>query len=368
MRTICLATIVASFVLVAVASAQGYSIRANRGLNLRAAPSLYAEIAGTVRTGAILLVIGESGDWLKINRAGNAVWLADWVNYSRLDTSGESSRSSTTAQIDNCCFVDRQCHSDSQWIDGYWAYQNNQCPTSAGSQTQTASQSPNSASTQVDNCCYVDRLCQTDRQWLDGFWAYQNSQCGPSASAPSAGISIEGSATFVARINAALDLLKTRAPQWHAYVTKGPLRIAEDPSSAWDGYASEGSIYISPSAAAKLSRILAELLVHEATHAHRQLAGLMRYESQLDRDFEEALAEYTSAAAGQQINYGRMIVTYTPAQVAHLIRYGKIEQRIGAGRTSVTYLPSDVRLLLRAGYDVFGALRAEIARAARLLG
>ena len=25
----------------------------------------------------------------------------------------------SASDIDNCCFVDRQCHSDQEWVDGY---------------------------------------------------------------------------------------------------------------------------------------------------------------------------------------------------------------------------------------------------------
>lgn len=35
------------------------------------------------------------------------------------------------ANIDNCCFVNRQCSSDQEWHDGYWAYQRNECPAGA---------------------------------------------------------------------------------------------------------------------------------------------------------------------------------------------------------------------------------------------
>ena len=73
--------------------------------------------------------------------------------------------------IDNCCFVDRQCSTDQEWIDGYWAFQNNQCSAPAGSGTTGG------APAQIDNCCYVDRQCQTDQQWIDGYWAFQNNQC-----------------------------------------------------------------------------------------------------------------------------------------------------------------------------------------------
>ncbi len=80
--------------------------------------------------------------------------------------------------IDNCCFVDRQCHSDQEWVDGYWAFQNNQCPAPASSQPT------GDAPAQVDNCCFVDRQCNTELQWIAGYHAYQNNQCAAPGQAP----------------------------------------------------------------------------------------------------------------------------------------------------------------------------------------
>ena len=84
----------------------------------------------------------------------------------------------TVSGIDNCCFVDRQCHSDQQWTDGFYAFQNNQC--SAPAQTQPASGAP----AQVDNCCFIDRQCNTDQDWINGYWAYQNNQCSAPQQSP----------------------------------------------------------------------------------------------------------------------------------------------------------------------------------------
>ena len=86
----------------------------------------------------------------------------------------------TASDIDNCCFVDRQCSSDQQWIDGYWAFQNKQCTAPAQpAQSQPVASGPPPA--QVDNCCYVDRQCGNDQQWIDGYWAFQNKQCAAPA-------------------------------------------------------------------------------------------------------------------------------------------------------------------------------------------
>ncbi len=119
MKTKCIAILIAFCLLVAHASAQEYSVRANRGLNLRAAPSLNAVIADTVRSGTILQVVGKLNRWLKINLNGREVWLADWVDYSRVDSSEPTESQQPAAQIDNCCGIDRQCQTDQEWIDGY---------------------------------------------------------------------------------------------------------------------------------------------------------------------------------------------------------------------------------------------------------
>lgn len=88
------------------------------------------------------------------------------------------------SDIDNCCFVDRHCQSEQEWIDGYWAFQNHQCVAPAQSQLVSSSPPAGAAPAQVDNCCFVDRQCSTDQQWTDGYWAYQNSQCPTSGPAP----------------------------------------------------------------------------------------------------------------------------------------------------------------------------------------
>ena len=120
-----LAVMTALFVLCNVALAQEYSIRTNGRINLRDAPGLTGNIVETVPSGTVLQVVGEFNRWLQINRNGNEVWMADWVSFSRSD---QTQTQPLTSQIDNCCFVDRQCNSDAEWTSGYRAFQNNQCP------------------------------------------------------------------------------------------------------------------------------------------------------------------------------------------------------------------------------------------------
>ncbi|MYD09612.1 MAG: SH3 domain-containing protein [Chloroflexi bacterium] len=305
MRAKLLALIIAGFVLCAVSSAQEYSIRANRGLNLRAAPSLTADIADRVTAGTIMRVVGASGSWLKISRGGNVVWLADWVNFSRIDDSAPTGSQQPSAPINNCCFVDRQCQSDPEWIAGYWAYQNGQCAAPAPAQPATPAQPAASSPATVNNCCYVDRQCQSNPEWEAGYWAYQNNQCRASASAPNSPIApsrpiIEGSSRFVRHVSTVLDWLESAAPEWYNYVISGMDLIYEVPVPEQDAYqpctalASSSSRAVSLEScwintfqltgfSARLDRLnTAEVLGHEACHVHTGEAGII-YE---DEEFE----------------------------------------------------------------------------------
>lgn len=282
MKAKCIVLIIVSFVLCAVSFAQEYSIRANRGLNLRAAPSRTAAIADTVHAGAVLQVVGEFNRWLKINRNGREVWLADWVDYSRVDgvapTGPQPQQPPAPAgqPINNCCNVDRQCHSDQEWLAGYWAYQNGQCAAPAQPQPATPAQPVASAPATVDNCCQVDRNCQSELDWMGGWHAFQNGQCfapvQTAAGAPGSGGNccslgwdcptenervlgamafqrfqcadpaqtsaitltgpvprIEGSGQFRQHITATLKLMKKLAPAWYNYVITGLDSIVEEP-------------------------------------------------------------------------------------------------------------------------------------------
>ena len=237
MRSKCIAVLIAFCLLVAQASAQPYSIRANRWLNLRAAPSLNAAVADTVAPGAVLAVVGKVNRWLKIDRQGREVWLADWVNFSRLDSSASSESQQPTAPIDNCCFVDRQCQSNQEWIDGYWAYQNGQCAAPVQSQPAPSTQPASGAPADVDNCCFVNRQCATDEAWVAGYHAFQrDSTCQSGAPAPASAVTlsgraprIEGSDRFARHVAATLNLMKSKTPDWYHYVISGMDVIVEAP-------------------------------------------------------------------------------------------------------------------------------------------
>ena len=271
----------AAFVTVVIANPETYRIRVQYNTNLRASNSLDSAVLASAPAGTTLQVVGQVENWLQINRAGALYWMAAWVNHSRVeDPVPAQPAGNVPSNIDNCCQVDRQCHSDQDWTNGYWAYQNGQCVAPAQTQIQSPAQPASNAPTSVDNCCFIDRQCQTDQEWGDGYWAYQNGQCSnaqllgsqsivipPGTDAQllgsqsivippgtdnfcdvnrechseadwvsgwlafqhfqcqshpaTKGISIKGSPQFVSQVSNALQLLQDRAPQWWKYSTRG---------------------------------------------------------------------------------------------------------------------------------------------------
>ena len=173
------------FLLCGVAFAQSYQIRTDNIINLRNGYSLSDDIVETVPAGTILQVVGKFNRWLKIDRNGSEVWMADWVAHTRIQGSQEvgSPQPATGSQseVDNCCFVDRQCSTEDQWVSGYFAFQNNQCNVPP---TQTMQSQPQVSSqpAEIDNLCYTVRTCYTPQDWLDGYYAFQAQQGQVSSS------------------------------------------------------------------------------------------------------------------------------------------------------------------------------------------
>ena len=160
-----LAIAIALSVFCSLATAQGYHIKIANNTNLRAAASLNAGIIETAPAGTTLQVIGQLGKWLKINRNGEA-WMANWVRHTRVDAATTTTTASQPANIDNCCFVDRQCDGDAAWTAGYWAFQNGECaaPVQSGSApVSPASQPAAGVPADVDNCCFLGWQCHDGR-------------------------------------------------------------------------------------------------------------------------------------------------------------------------------------------------------------
>ena len=205
-----LLALLAILALYSVAAAQNYSIRTEGRYNLRAESSLQGRWVETVARGTILQVTGVSGSWLQIDRNGRLVWMADWLRYTRIEG---GSQPEVQTSVDNCCFVDRQCVSDQDWTDGYFAYQAGQC--SAPTQSQVSVQPTTGSPVQIDNCCFAGWHCQTEQEWIAGYHAYENNLCSVSTSGQQASATISQTPTLV----------------WMPLMPEGVTRLLADPST-----------------------------------------------------------------------------------------------------------------------------------------
>ena len=219
--------------------AQSYQIRVTWPSRLRASYSLNSPIVERALAGEVLQVVGRFNRWLKIDRSGQTLWLADWVGYTRLDQTpaGQDSAGEQIApDIDNCCFVNRQCQSEREWVDGYWAYQRNECPAQPGSSAATVAGHP---------------------------------------------IIIDGSFLFKGIITDALDALLDRAPQWYEYVTSNlSLVVERHPRLGCKGSRRAGSCCLTPYGERytyleheKNVFVYVSSLVHYACHSAYRSAG-----------------------------------------------------------------------------------------------
>ena len=306
--------IIIAFLCATIASAQNYSIRVAYNTNLRAGSSLQAGVVASAPAGTTLRVTGSHGRWLQIDWHGGRVWMADWVNHSRVDDAPQPPAPAQTP-VDNCCFVDRQCHSEKDWADGYWAYQNNQCGGAPPSSSATAAQPASSSPAQIDNCCFAGWQCHSEKDWADGYWAYQNGQCegaAPAQPGRSPGdapatvdnccwvnrvcstqedwdqgwaaykyyacstdipMTIKGSSNFVALTRAGFQLLKDKAPRWYAHGISGLRLIAMEAPDAGIGFyphnLSMGYGYDGDKTPSEYDIVeMAGSIAHEACHGH----------------------------------------------------------------------------------------------------
>ncbi len=258
-----------------IVAAQPYSIRVTYNSNLRASYSLESRVVATVPAGSTLQVIGRFNRWLNISRNGN-FWMADWVPHTRVNGGAASS------DINNCCFVDRQCSGDQEWVNGYWSFQRNECPLGHTSPDSTGAKPIGSAPAETDNCCFTGWQCHNDADWNRGYWAFQNNQCGAGAPTSSVGrhggLVIEGSESFQTWVNAGLDLLRRKAPQWYSYVIEATRTIKELPYGAGAGVYVESRTHVTAWGVDWVPSDLniftiAHEMIHEACHIYQYLSG-----------------------------------------------------------------------------------------------
>ena len=116
-------------------------------MNIRERATTSSRIVAKARWGDSFSVISsERGDtwcWLEIEDG----WIArtSRVRLTRpTNNSPQVNQVQQPAQqpsnVDNCCFVNRECNSDQEWTDGYWAYKRNECPVTSQPTSSTPTQ------------------------------------------------------------------------------------------------------------------------------------------------------------------------------------------------------------------------------------
>ena len=157
----------------------------------------------------------------------------------------------------------------------------------------SAASSPPVQQSDVDNCCFVDRQCTTDDEWLSGYWAYQNNQCGvPQATAPTRP-RIEGSPEFIRWIERTLNLLAARSPHWYDYVISQTNVIVEGDPKGPDTcganvHSRERRVTVEADCRTILVGrvIMAGILAHEACHVYHHDRGITYPEGHLREEWE----------------------------------------------------------------------------------
>ena len=139
----------------------------------------------------------------------------------------------------------------------------------------TRSDTPQTApQSEIDNCCFVDRQCNTNEEWQNGYWAYQNNECAaPSQSVAPATVSsglpsIDGPPSFVSKAVAAFNYLRDRTPHWFNYVVAKAGSVGLNPFFGSRAYVARRRIQIGDTHDDDTG-ILASVLVHEACHIYQ---------------------------------------------------------------------------------------------------
>ncbi len=278
-----------------VASAESYQIRVTNNTNLRASHSLDSAVITSARAGSTLQVVGSANRWLRVQHEGQELWMASWVSHSRV----EAEAAAPPADIDNCCFVDRQCQTDQQWTDGYWAYQNKQCsaPASTVSDMSPAPETATSAS-DVNNCCFLGWICQNDKDWERGHRDFQVGKCEHQ-------VSIEGSDGFKAMLSEALKLLREQSPHWYGYIINGLSKIREVAGSQLWVYTYRGEVEWGRDYDIWIRQypdLVAGSLAHEACHVYNARSGQFHIDDDLG---DERACKQTQIQALQAIGGAR---------------------------------------------------------------
>ena len=208
-------TVIVLLMVWGAAAAQDYYVVTTGRIVLKDAPNLYRTPTEYVPKSTILHVIGEQGDFLKIDRHGAIVWLdnrPDWRAFRRLENAPGMQALSQRPAVDNCCSIGWNCGTDQKkWEDGYHAYQEALCGDVAN----------------IDNCCWAGWSCNSYADWERGFNAFLNDRTcsAPAPQTPvSTGRSVSAApgdsvtVTYKTNLRASYSLqsrIVTTVARWH---------------------------------------------------------------------------------------------------------------------------------------------------------
>lgn len=163
-------------------------------------------------------------------------------------------------------------------------------PLRATASTSTATATLQTPS-HIDNCCFVNRHCQSEQDWVDGYWAFQRQECSAQAtteqiSEPGAAhyiinsqgrrIPIYGDEEFRLTIARGFYYLRDKLPQWWQYVAIiDDVKYDETVSNCAYACASwpYKSVRFGPHAYGKNASIIAQSLIHETCHLYQWQEG-----------------------------------------------------------------------------------------------
>ena len=263
------------------ASCYGQTVAYVRGpMNIRKSHSTSSPVVQTAAAGQSFAVSsstqGSRYCWLELAAGWMARTTRVAASQPAQSTAASGNQSTQPSDINNCCFVNRRCQSENEWLDGYWAFQRNECPVSMSTPVTSSPQPVSVPSSDVNNCCYTGWQCTTDEDWQVGYYSYASNLCQGGLrlkNGQRGNVIIEGSLSFRVWINAAFDLLQQRAPQWYRFALGGLRKIKQLPpgtgdwmgrdlvfDSAWDSrdWPSPRNVYYQ-----------AAVIVHEACHGYQ---------------------------------------------------------------------------------------------------
>ncbi len=231
---------------------------------------------------------------------------------------------------DNCCDLDRECHTEEEWKAGWLAFERLECWDAYFNWKRTPDPAymPPAGSTNccdapgwlclnddhiragedafvayshcnpnikaaylptlvyhdaTDNCCRLGRDCQTNADWERGYSDFLHFRCEFYVPlVQSLPVHLVGSEKFQASHLTAFSLLKARSPYYYDYAVRGIGKIVSAPIEAW-GEAHCGPERLMLSSVPDDLRAhfwttivgLASLVVHEACHCHQEMAGFV---------------------------------------------------------------------------------------------